>query len=310
MLDQTDFDVDWETAKLPVARPRGVEQDELPGNQPRSRVEDETAPASQRGRRAEQAARERSMALKALAVVSVLGVLAWALFAGIGPIKPLFGNPASTAAQSSAAGASAKTKATNKSAKRKTSGKRTAASSNAGSSAGGVSSASQTGSAAKKTPIALASTTAAGRISAAASTKPAVASKKTPSKSKPKARAPTAASKGTVTVETFGYSFAGPPSGSKLVADVRNIQAGDFKQSETGLMESVRARVMAVQAAKTWLNTMETQWTPQLKSGDKVAIGCARGHHRSVTLAYLYTQYLRQHGWTVNLVHRDISKTW
>ena len=115
---------------------------------------------------------------------------------------------------------------------------------------------------------------------------------------------------GTITVETFGYDFGPAPAGSKFVADVRNIDAGDFAQSENGLMASVRARVMATSAAQMWLSVMETQWEPALKNGDKIAIGCARGHHRSVTLGFLLAAHLRAQGYTVNFVNRDIARTW
>jgi len=117
-------------------------------------------------------------------------------------------------------------------------------------------------------------------------------------------------SPGTVTIVTFGYSFGDPPSGSKFVADVQNIESPNFSQFETGLSPSVRDRVMAVPAAQAWLQTMRTSWIPSLKDGDQVAVGCKRGHHRSVTLAVLLAEDLRARGYTVNLVHRDILKSY
>ncbi len=116
--------------------------------------------------------------------------------------------------------------------------------------------------------------------------------------------------RGTITIETFGYSFGPAPGGCAFVADVRNIDAGKFVQTETGLMPSVRERVMATGAAQKWLAVFRTQWAPALKDGDKVAIGCARGHHRSVTLGVLFAEDLRAQGYTVNVVHRDILETW
>jgi len=117
-------------------------------------------------------------------------------------------------------------------------------------------------------------------------------------------------SKGTITIVTFGYSFAGPPSGCKYVADVRNIQAGSFSPDENGLMASVRKRVMAAPQAQAWHKKMVSEWLPNLKGGDKIAIGCARGHHRSVTLAVVFSADLEAQGFTVKLVNRDIHKTW
>jgi hypothetical protein len=117
-------------------------------------------------------------------------------------------------------------------------------------------------------------------------------------------------SRGTITIATFGYSFAGPPDGCAYVADVRNIDVGGFSQDETGLMTSVRERVMAVPAAQEWLAVMRTVWMPTLKAGDEVAIGCSRGHHRSVTLAVIFAEDLRAQGYAVDVLHRDILKSW
>jgi len=76
-------------------------------------------------------------------------------------------------------------------------------------------------------------------------------------------------------------------------------------------MPSVRARVLAVSPPpRRGSRTMRTTWMPKLKSGDKIAIGCARGHHRSVTIAYVFAQDLRAKGTAWVLVHRDINKTW
>jgi len=116
--------------------------------------------------------------------------------------------------------------------------------------------------------------------------------------------------RGTITIETFGYLFDGPPEGCRFVADVRNINVDGFTQADTGLMQWVRDRVMATSEAQAWLAIMRTRWMPSLRDGDTVAIGCARGHHRSVTLGVIFAEDLRAQGYTVNLVHRDILKTW
>ena len=116
--------------------------------------------------------------------------------------------------------------------------------------------------------------------------------------------------RGTITIETFGYLFDGPPEECRFVADVRNINVDGFTQADTGLMQWVRDRVMATSEAQAWLAIMRTRWMSSLRDGDTVAIGCARGHHRSVTLAVIFAEDLRAQGYTVNLVHRDILKTW
>jgi hypothetical protein len=115
---------------------------------------------------------------------------------------------------------------------------------------------------------------------------------------------------GTITIVTFGYAFADPPEGSRFVADVQNVDAGSFLRTETGLMPSVQTRVMATPAAQEWMRVFTTEWMPSLKDGDMVSIGCKRGHHRSVTLGELFAGELRAQGYTVNVVHRDILKTY
>jgi hypothetical protein len=183
---------------------------------------------------------------------------------------------------------------------------------------------------AHSTPVRLASASAKHNVAGASTTKNAVAvalaaapvvrtttTRATSARTRPASPSGRGTSRrtkpgknGTVTIETFGYDFGGPPASARFVADVRNIQAGSFSQSETGLMASVRARVMATSAAQHWLSVMETRWAPNLKNGDLVAIGCARGHHRSVSLAVVFGQYLQSKGYSVKFIHRDIAKTW
>jgi hypothetical protein len=123
------------------------------------------------------------------------------------------------------------------------------------------------------------------------------------------AQGPTStSSNGAITIVTFGHKYGPPPSGCKLVADVRNIEAGPFDRSETGLLPSVRERVMATPEGQAWLNVFKTEWIPALKPGDTVAIGCSIGHHRSVSLGVILADELTARGYTVNLVHRDITK--
>jgi hypothetical protein len=126
----------------------------------------------------------------------------------------------------------------------------------------------------------------------------------------PAAASPSRSAKGTITIVTFGYDFGPAPSGSRFVANVRNIDAGTFPQTVTGLMPDVANQILATAAAQEWLAVFRGQWEPALKSGDQVAIGCARGHHRSVALGVVLANDLSAQGYTVNLVHRDILKSW
>ncbi|NTW61878.1 hypothetical protein HGB25_00460 [Candidatus Saccharibacteria bacterium] len=128
-----------------------------------------------------------------------------------------------------------------------------------------------------------------------------------------------ASSTKTVTINTFGYSFAGPPSGMQLVADVRNIDVDKFKfkHSENGFAnstprsaETVRSLVMSVPKAQEWLKKLQDTWTPKLTSGSQVAIGCARGHHRSVSLAVTFGNWLKTKAYNVIYNNRDINRSW
>jgi RNase adaptor protein for sRNA GlmZ degradation len=118
------------------------------------------------------------------------------------------------------------------------------------------------------------------------------------------------AGKGHIEIMTFGYGFGGPGKGFAHVADVRNVPATkDCVPGKTGLMKQVHDEIMNEPAAKAWLSKME-KW--DLKDGDKVAIGCARGHHRSVAIAHDYAAWLRSQGWEVTVKNRDINHnyTW
>lgn len=111
---------------------------------------------------------------------------------------------------------------------------------------------------------------------------------------------------GHITIITFGYKFGKPEGEFAHVADVRNIPAtAGGTKDQTGLMKEIHDKVMATSAAKAWLNKMK-KWS--LKDGDRVAIGCARGHHRSVAVAKDYASWLRSQGWDVTVQNRDINK--
>lgn len=113
---------------------------------------------------------------------------------------------------------------------------------------------------------------------------------------------------GHITIMTFGYGFGGPGDGFAHVADVRNVPS--FKTNtpdRTGLEKEVRDEIMATRQAKAWLSKMKN-WS--IEDGDKVAIGCARGHHRSVSIAHDYAAWLRSEGWTVTIQNRDIKRSY
>ena len=272
------------------------------------------------GSRAEQARRERKLALRLFSLLGLLTIVAIALGSLTGWASPW--TRTQQAASLAKASPSARPARTNKSPA--LTGKAHTGSAVASSiamqvvavpaakpmqvaSSGGGSGVDSTGGSGAK-PVA--SGSASARRAVASSGPGSVDSKRPASAVAAGTRVPSAVAARTVTIESFGYDFGGPPAGSRLVADVRNIDAGNFTQQETGLMPSVRARVMATSAARTWLAKMDTSWAPALKNHDLIAIGCARGHHRSVTLAVIFASQLRARGFTVDVINRDIHKTW
>lgn len=109
-----------------------------------------------------------------------------------------------------------------------------------------------------------------------------------------------------ITITTFGFGFGAIGDGYAHIADVRNVPS--FRNNTpdaTGNDKEVHDQIMGTKQAQAWLKKMEN-WS--IKDGDKVAIGCSRGHHRSVSIARDYASYLRQNGWDVTLTHRDIAK--
>lgn len=110
-----------------------------------------------------------------------------------------------------------------------------------------------------------------------------------------------------VTIMTFGYKFGPPGEGFAYVADVRNIpmMGSTAGPNNNGNDPKLHAEIMGKTAAKNWLAKME-KWS--VSNGDKIAIGCSRGHHRSVALASEYAKFLRSKGFTVSIQNRDIGK--
>ena len=120
-----------------------------------------------------------------------------------------------------------------------------------------------------------------------------------------------------VTITSFGASFGKAPSGQKYLADVAfnghaipndgmGFTAGNNARDDSWVYDLV----MAQTNAQWWLAQMNSKWTPNLKNGDHVAIGCSRGHHRSVAVQIAYGAALRAHGFSTVLVYRDINKSW
>lgn len=121
----------------------------------------------------------------------------------------------------------------------------------------------------------------------------------------------------TVSVTSFGFKF-GIPMDADLVFDVRFLP-NPFYISElrecTGLEEAVRSFLFGYQQTNTFLRHLEEmlsfllpQYVEEGKSSLVIAIGCTGGHHRSVAIAHALTEYIRQKGYRVEELHRDMGR--
>lgn len=121
----------------------------------------------------------------------------------------------------------------------------------------------------------------------------------------------------TVSVTSFGFKF-GIPMDADLVFDVRFLP-NPFYIAElrecTGLEETVRSFLFGYQQTNTFLRHLEEmlsfllpQYVEEGKSSLVIAIGCTGGHHRSVAIAHALTEYIRQKGYRVEELHRDMGR--
>ncbi|AFA49444.1 uncharacterized P-loop ATPase protein UPF0042 [Acetobacterium woodii DSM 1030] len=120
-----------------------------------------------------------------------------------------------------------------------------------------------------------------------------------------------------VKIYSFGFKYASP-MGADYVFDVRFL-VNPFYRKElrnlTGEDQTVRDYVMSFPEAQIFLTKLLDliefvipQFYKVSKNTIEIAIGCTGGQHRSVTLAYLLNQALREKGYETNLKHRDIKK--
>ncbi len=114
---------------------------------------------------------------------------------------------------------------------------------------------------------------------------------------------------------SFGYKN-GLPAGADLVVDVRFLPnpfyVPELKEL-TGLDSPVRDYVCAQPAAEEFLTKMKEfmafllpHYQAEGKPGLLLAVGCTGGKHRSVVMAELLSARLRDLGYPVECVHRDL----
>jgi len=114
-----------------------------------------------------------------------------------------------------------------------------------------------------------------------------------------------------IQVVTFGYLHGAAPEAS-ITVDLRGRLYNPFKDPAsrelTGLDKVIYDRVLSTDGAMCLTSGLE-QVVRVLALSDKdvtLAVGCAGGRHRSVTIGRKVVEYLDDY--EVTLVHRDVDK--
>lgn len=120
-----------------------------------------------------------------------------------------------------------------------------------------------------------------------------------------------------INVMAFGFKY-GMPLDADLVFDVRcfpNPFYIDELKSKTGNDKEVQDYVMSFPSAVTFLEKLEDMmkfmiplYIEEGKISLTVAIGCTGGKHRSVTMMNKLADYLKEIGYSVNVIQRDIGR--
>ena len=120
-----------------------------------------------------------------------------------------------------------------------------------------------------------------------------------------------------VNVKSFGFKH-GLPIEADLVFDVRFMPnpfyISDLK-NKTGLDAEVREYVLGFRQSKEFFSRicdmMDFLLPNYIEEGKRylvVCIGCTGGKHRSVVIAQALADFLSEHGFPVDCIHRDIDK--
>jgi UPF0042 nucleotide-binding protein len=119
------------------------------------------------------------------------------------------------------------------------------------------------------------------------------------------------------TVLSFGYKF-GLPLDADIVLDVRFLPNPHWVpglRELTGLDEPVRAYVREQEGAGDFLDRTRdlfALWLPGFQEEGRhyltVAVGCTGGRHRSVALAEDIGAFIKEKGFAVKVLHRDVRR--
>lgn len=122
----------------------------------------------------------------------------------------------------------------------------------------------------------------------------------------------------TIIITSFGYRF-GVPVDADLVLDVRFLRNPYFVKELRdfdGHHEAIRNYVLETDDGHLFLEKIKDLLSFLLPLYDRegkvrlhIALGCTGGRHRSVVMANELARFLSQEGYTVNLNHRDITKS-
>lgn len=119
-----------------------------------------------------------------------------------------------------------------------------------------------------------------------------------------------------IKVMSFGFKH-GIPMDADNVYDVRCFPNPFYipeLKNKTGNDREVQDYVLKSPSATDFLvklkDMMDFMIPMYIEEGRKsliIAIGCTGGHHRSVTFANKLSEHLKENGYTINTIHRDIN---
>ncbi|MGB9793449.1 RNase adapter RapZ [Caldisericum exile] len=119
-----------------------------------------------------------------------------------------------------------------------------------------------------------------------------------------------------ITIITFGYKY-GVPLQSDLVFDLRFIPNPFYEEELTlksGLNKEVQDFVLSFDETKEFLNKLMDfllflipYYIKEGKSYLTISLGCTGGHHRSVAVGEILSLKLKEKGFNVSVVHRDLE---
>lgn len=122
-----------------------------------------------------------------------------------------------------------------------------------------------------------------------------------------------------ITLMSFGFLY-GTPQDADTVIDTRGMKNPFYEpalRDKTGLDTEVQEYVLCDETGRAFLASivemlrlrmeLYERWDSPNKKPLLIAVGCSGGRHRSVTVALRLRQALEEWGYTVTLIHRELS---